>query len=147
MPFFHANIYKNSVALSISCQIHPALLIDTTVSWKKECPSLSWCHGGAGDNGEIIEMYGIDKAQRLSKDDYGIKYNASLWISDASEHDTGTYSCIVNTSRLVEESIIVQDYEFYPSIIVSSLTLEYLFSQNEADNITLQCPNEVVFRH
>ena len=118
------------------------------MTWKKECPTVSWCHCVAGeDNEEIIETFGIDKAQLLSKDDYGMKYNTSLLISDTSERDTGTYACIVNTSRLVEESIIVQDYEFYPSIIVSSLTFEYLFSQNEADNITLQCPNEVLFRH
>ena len=118
------------------------------MTWKKECPTVSWCHGVAGeDNEEMIETFGIDNAQLLSKDDYGIKYNTSLWISDTSERDTGTYSCIVNTSRLVEESIVVQDYDFYPSIIVSSLTFEYLFSRNEADNITLQCPNEVVVRH
>ena len=109
---------------------------------------MSWCQGVAGeDNEEMIETFGIDNAQLLSKDDYGIKYNTSLLISDTSERDTGTYACIVNTSRLVEESIIVQDYEFYPSIIVSSLTFEYLFSRNEADNITLQCPNEVVLLH
>ena len=106
---------------------------------------VSWCHNEGGDNEESIETFGMDKAQLLSKDDYGMKYNASLWISDTSGHDIGTYSCIVNTSRLVEESIVVQDYDFYPSIIVSSLNFEYLFSQNEADNITLQCPNEVVF--
>ena len=108
---------------------------------------VSWCQNEGGDSEEIIETFGIDKAQLLSNDDYGIKYNASLWISDTSGNDIGTYSCIVNTPRLVVESIVVQDYDFYPSIIVSSLTFEYLFSQNEADNITLQCPNEVVFRH
>ena len=104
-------------------------------------------------------MYGIDKAQIMSEDDYGIKYNASLWISDTSEHDTGTYSCIVNTSRLIEESIVVQDYGFYPSIIVSSLTFKYLYSRKdtksvydkdldaisvyEKDDIALLCPHEV----
>lgn len=113
-----------------------------------ECLTMvSWCHNEGGDKEEIIEAFGIDKAQLVSKDDYGIKYNASLWISDTSGHDIGAYSCIVNTSRLVVDSIVVQDYDFYPSVFVSSFTFEHLFSTYDADNITLTCPNEVVFRH
>ena len=55
----------------------------------KKCPTVSWCHGIAGeDNEEIIETFGIDKAQLLSKDDYGMKYNTSLLISDTSERDS-----------------------------------------------------------
>ena len=108
---------------------------------------VSWCHNEGGDKEEIIETFGIDKAQLVSKDDYGTRYNASLWISDTSGHGIGTYSCTVNTSRLVVDSIVVQDYDFYPSVFVSSFTFEHLFSTYEADNITLTCPNEVVFRH
>ena len=108
---------------------------------------MSSCHADVGDNEEIIETFGIDKAQLLSKDDYGMKYNASLWIPDTSEHDIGTYSCIVTTLRLIEESIVVQDYDYYPSITVSSRVYNYSFNQNKKDNITLRCPNEVRFRH
>ena len=107
---------------------------------------MSSCHVDVGYIEEIVETFGIDKAQLLSKDDYGIKYNLSLWITDTSEHDIGTYSCIVNASRLVEESVVVQDYDFYPSITVSSRIYEHSFSQNKKDNITLRCPNEVRFR-
>ena len=113
-----------------------------------ECITMvSWCRNKGGDKEEIIETFGMNKAQLLSKDDYGIKYNASLWIPDTSEHDIGTYSCIVTTPRLIEESIVVQDYDYYPSITVSSRVYNYSFNQNKKDNITLRCPNEVRFRH